>query len=159
MEVYVMIKNHFTATGIVFNLKKEILMIKHNKLQVWLPPGGHVNENELPDDAVLREILEETGITANIISFQQDLPLSSDACRELERPFAVLLEDIEGNGVHNHIDMIYLCEASNDELQLQKSEVNDVGWFSYEQLKLLETFENVSKTISRAVEYVRDKKV
>jgi len=57
-----MIANHFTATGIVFNQKREILMIHHNKLQVWLPPGGHIDENELPTDAVLREVFEETGM-------------------------------------------------------------------------------------------------
>jgi ADP-ribose pyrophosphatase YjhB (NUDIX family) len=140
----------------VFNHNKEILMIKHNKLKVWLPPGGHINENELPEDAVLREVLEETGIRASIISFKQNLSLSDDACRELERPFAVLLEDIENDGIHNHIDMVYLCIATNDELQLQMSEASEAGWFSYEQFKQLETFENVSKTVSRAVDHVRD---
>ena len=40
--------NHFTATGFVFNESGKILMIKHKKLGVWLPPGGHIDENELP---------------------------------------------------------------------------------------------------------------
>jgi ADP-ribose pyrophosphatase YjhB (NUDIX family) len=52
-----MTKNNFTATGIVFNSKKQILMIYHNKLQVWLSPGGHIEENEILDDAVLRKII------------------------------------------------------------------------------------------------------
>jgi ADP-ribose pyrophosphatase YjhB (NUDIX family) len=42
-------------------------MIYHKKLQVWLPPGGHMEENEIPDDAVLHEIYEETGIKAEIL--------------------------------------------------------------------------------------------
>ena len=50
-----MIQNHFTATGIVFNESGEIPMIKHKKLGVWLPPGGHINENELPCEAVVRD--------------------------------------------------------------------------------------------------------
>ena len=65
--------NHFTATGIVFNSAKQVLMIFHKKLQVWLLPGGHIEENELPDDAVLREIYEETGVKAEILSNRQEL--------------------------------------------------------------------------------------
>ncbi|WMJ87421.1 NUDIX hydrolase [Anaerocolumna sp. MB42-C2] len=149
-----MINNHFTATGIVFNSKKEILMIHHNKLHVWLPPGGHVDDNELPDDAVLREIFEETGIRAEIINNKRSLPLTD--CKELEIPFVILLEDMEGDGTHNHIDMIYLCKAINEDYVPQEIEVNGIGWFSFEQIKELKTFDNVIKTISQAVEFIKE---
>jgi len=131
-------------------------MIYHNKLRVWLPPGGHIEENELPDKAVLREILEETGIKALIISDKQKLTLSDKFCKELECPFTILLEDIERNKTHNHIDMIYLCIAvnENEELLLQKSEINNIGWFSFDQIKKLKTFENVKELISKSVEYI-----
>jgi len=149
-----MIFNHFTATGIVFNSKNEILMIHHNKLQVWLPPGGHIEENELPDDAVLREIYEETNIKAEIISNKREIGLKDSHCRELEIPFTVLLEDIEGNGTHNHIDMIFICKAVNEDLIPQKNEVHGIGWFTYEEIKKLKTFENVIKSISKAIDYL-----
>ncbi len=35
-------KQHFTATGIVFNENNEILMVHHKKLGVWLVPGGYI---------------------------------------------------------------------------------------------------------------------
>ena len=149
-----MIQNHFTATGIVFNSKNEILMIHHNKLQVWLPPGGHIDENELPDDAVLREIYEETGIQAKIIPNCISLNLSSNHCQELATPFAILLEDIEMNGLHNHIDMVYLCRALNENLVPLESEVNAIGWFTYEEITKLKTFDNVIKTIAKAMKFV-----
>jgi ADP-ribose pyrophosphatase YjhB (NUDIX family) len=81
------VRNHFTVTGIVFNTENKILMIHHNKLRVWLPPGGHIEENELPDDAVLREIFEETGIRALFLSETQKLEPSNENCRELQSPF------------------------------------------------------------------------
>jgi len=149
-----MIINHFTATGIVFNSKDEILMIHHNKLQVWLPPGGHIEENELPEEAVLREIFEETGIRAEIMPTIQNLDLKSKLCKELNLPFVVLLEDIEGNGTHNHIDMIFICTAINEDLLPQESEIHGIGWFAYEEIKQLETFDNVAKTIKRAIEHL-----
>ena len=154
-----MINNHFTATGIVFNSKKEILMIHHNKLKVWLPPGGHVDDNELPDDAVLREIFEETGIKAKIISNKRELALSSKHCKELEIPFIVLLEDITGDGTHNHIDMIYLCEAINEELVPQETEIHGIDWFTIEQFDELETFDNVIKTVIQALDFINSNKV
>jgi len=130
-------------------------MVFHKKLNVWLPPGGHIEEDELPDDAVIREILEETGIRVKIKSLKQDIDISNkDSCRELERPFIILLEDIEGNGKHNHIDMIYICSALNDEFTPQKLEVSDIGWFTLDEINELETFDNVKQTIKKAYEYL-----
>ncbi|MCL2835041.1 MAG: NUDIX domain-containing protein [Treponema sp.] len=147
------IVNHFTATGIVFNSKKQVLMIYHNKLHTWLPPGGHVEENELPDDAVLREIFEETGIRAKILPNREELRITDGRCRVLERPFIVLLEDIEGNGRHNHIDMVYVCTTQDEEFKPQKSEVSDIGWFTVEQVDKLKTYDNVKQAIAKAVDY------
>ena len=63
-----MVRNILTATGLVFNENKQILMIKHKQHGKWLPPGGHVDENELPCEAVAREVLEETGISVQVLS-------------------------------------------------------------------------------------------
>lgn len=150
-----MLNQHFTATGIVFNCRGEVLLIKHRKLHVWLPPGGHVEENELPDDAVLREIYEETGIRAEILPNKRGLSLSSEHARELETPFAVLLVDIEGDGKHNHIDLIYACKAMNDVFVPNENEITDAGWFSCDQICDLETFDNVRKTIICAARTTR----
>jgi len=144
-----MIRNHFTATGIVFNSNNEILMIHHNSLRVWLPPGGHIDENELPEDAVVREIFEETGIKTEIIPIVRGI----ESCRELALPFTMLLEDIEGNGTHNHMDMIYLCNAINEDFTPQENEISGIGWFSFEKIKELKTFDNVTETIAKAIEY------
>lgn len=134
-------------------------MIHHNKLKVWLPPGGHVDDNELPDDAVLREIFEETGIKVKLISNKRELALSDKRCRELETPFIVLLEDISGDGTHNHIDMVYLCKAINEELVPQEKEIHGIGWFTIEQLKTLDTYDNVIKVVIRAVDFINSNKV
>lgn len=152
-----MITNHFTATGIVFNSERKILMIHHKKLHVWLPPGGHVEENELPDDAVLREIFEETGIRARIVSNKRDLSLRDKFCRELEIPFLVYLEDINGDGTHNHIDMIYVCEAVNEDIIQQEAEVRAAGWFTAEEVERLDTYDNVIKAVKKAMEFINSK--
>jgi len=152
-----MTQNHFTATGIVFNHAGDILMIKHKKLGVWLPPGGHIDENELPCDAVLREIFEETGVKAQVISASRGVGVGNEAhCKELPNPFVILLEDIEQTWLHNHIDLVYLCRAIGGELIKSDSETDDIGWFTPEAVMQLDTFENVRKTVAAAAKHMSE---
>ena len=51
---------HFTVAVFVVHAGR-VLLHYHRKLGRWLPPGGHIEDNELPDDAARREVLEETG--------------------------------------------------------------------------------------------------
>jgi len=69
-------------------------------------------------------------------------------------PFIILLEDIKGDGTHNHIDMIYICNALNEEFCLQECEVSKIGWFTSEQIKHLDTFDNVRMTVAKALEFI-----
>ena len=56
---------HFTATGFLSHDGRTAL--HWHRLGKWLPPGGHLEENEDPVQTVLREIEEETGIPARVI--------------------------------------------------------------------------------------------
>jgi ADP-ribose pyrophosphatase YjhB (NUDIX family) len=54
----------FTASALIIadEAEPKVLLMKHPKLGLWLPPGGHVEWNEDPHQAVLRETKEEVGI-------------------------------------------------------------------------------------------------
>jgi len=43
--------------------KGRVLLIRHRRLGVWLPPGGECLLGERPQDAAARELAEETGLT------------------------------------------------------------------------------------------------
>jgi 8-oxo-dGTP diphosphatase len=45
---------HFTASGIVL-ADEQVLLVEHRKLGMWLYPGGHIEPDEDPVQAVLRE--------------------------------------------------------------------------------------------------------
>ena len=91
-----------------------VLLHWHQKVKAWLPPGGHVDENEDPVQAVLREIEEESGIIAEIVSTSPDLTL--DYPTQVAPPFTIMVEDIDDpiQGFHQHIDMIYFCRPVSD---------------------------------------------
>ena len=102
------LERHFTATGFVVD-KKSILLHWHNKLNMWLPPGGHIEPGEDPEQAVIREVLEETELEVKVINtgpeLQQNYP------QQVAPPLTILIEDIDDPilGFHKHIDMIYVC--------------------------------------------------
>lgn len=56
------------AVGVVFDeTKTQVLLIKRNDVPVWVLPGGGIEEGESPEQAVVREVEEETGLQVEII--------------------------------------------------------------------------------------------
>ncbi len=55
------------VTGLIFNEKHEVLVVKHTYRQrAWSLPGGYMNQKEHPKEALMREIKEECGFTVSI---------------------------------------------------------------------------------------------
>lgn len=111
-----------------------------------MPPGGHVDEDELPEDAARRECKEETGLDVEIISdSQQDYFLeNASEGRILKKPIAFLLETIEARPDHNepaheHMDFVYLARPmdENQPLQLMESEGEELRWFTATEVQAL----------------------
>lgn len=96
----------FTVAVFVAHNDHLILHI-HQKLQRWLPPGGHIEPHELPDDAAIREVLEETGIAIELVGARAPVADYLGQPRQLVRPEGIQLETI-GPG-HEHIDLIYFA--------------------------------------------------
>ncbi|MGL5263632.1 MAG: NUDIX hydrolase [Candidatus Rhabdochlamydia sp.] len=56
------------VSGIIFcSEKKKVLLIKRRDIPVWVLPGGGIEAQETPEEAVLREIYEETGLIVQIV--------------------------------------------------------------------------------------------
>ncbi|HEV2454752.1 MAG TPA: NUDIX domain-containing protein [Verrucomicrobiae bacterium] len=59
-----------TVGGLIFNSKNEVLMIRtHKWSNLWGIPGGKIKYGETSDEALRREILEETGLEISGIQF------------------------------------------------------------------------------------------
>jgi ADP-ribose pyrophosphatase YjhB (NUDIX family) len=51
-----------SVTGIIFDTHDRILLVRQTEGGVWSAPGGAVDPEETPADAVVREVWEETGL-------------------------------------------------------------------------------------------------
>lgn len=101
-----LISRDFTVAVFVVH-ERCVLLHHHPKLGRWLPPGGHIEPHELPDDAALREVMEETGIAVELIGSRglpEDFPGQP---RQLVRPAGIQLESISPG--HEHIDLVYFA--------------------------------------------------
>ena len=104
------VRRHFTATGFVVR-DGCVALHWHPKVRAWLPPGGHIEPNEDPVQAVKRETLEETGIAVEVAPTSSAPSLGIEYPRQVAPPYAIMVEDIHDpvEGFHQHIDMIYFC--------------------------------------------------
>jgi 8-oxo-dGTP pyrophosphatase MutT (NUDIX family) len=145
---------HFTVAVFVVQAGR-VLLHYHRKLGKWLPPGGHIEHDELPDDAACREVLEETGIRVRLVG-GRGLPIQ--APRQLVLPAGVQVEDIYPG--HQHIDLVYFAVPDPDDVEAAEvdprlAESDQVGWYDATELAALGANDEIQAWARRAIAEVR----
>jgi 8-oxo-dGTP pyrophosphatase MutT (NUDIX family) len=128
---------HFVATVYVVNDGATVLHT-HDRLGMWLPPGGHIDRDELPHEAARREVREETGLAVDLLAETGDV--TAETVRSLPEPAHLLLEDInvhDGRVGHQHIDFVYFGAVADRQLDpaAGESPAADWQWFTPEELR------------------------
>lgn len=107
--------HHLTASAFVVSARGVVLH-RHRLLGIWLQPGGHVEATESPEEAALRETLEETGLIAHhrdpVELFQVD-----------QHP---------GPKGHTHYDLRYVVVAPPLDPSPPANESPEVDWFDFD---------------------------
>lgn len=119
---------HFVATVYVVE-GGATLLHEHERLGMWLPPGGHVDRDELPHEAALREVREETGLDVDLVAPTGGF--DTGTVRSLPRPQHVLLEDInvhDGMVGHQHVDLVFYGRATGRSLSPGEGERPASAW-------------------------------
>ncbi len=107
-----------------------VLLIHHRNLNKWLPVGGHIELDEDPEIAALREAKEESGFAIELIGERP--PTSGNGTRALIAPRFLDIHYI--SPTHEHIGMMYLARPKNGQLTLAAAEHHDIHWCSSEEL-------------------------
>lgn len=107
---------HLTASAIVVS-ERGVVLHRHRRMGIWLQPGGHIDPGEPPEDAAVRETIEETGLAA------------------AHPPGGPQLIHVDVHATtfgHVHLDLRYLLCAPPDEPSPPPEESQTVCWFSWE---------------------------
>jgi len=102
---------------------RSILLVDHIKAQLWLPPGGHVEYNELPHDTVMREAKEEFDMRAAFLYGNT-------------HPFFVTVTQTVGlTPGHTDVSLWYLLRGNiHDRLYFDRSEFTDIEWYTFDEI-------------------------
>jgi ADP-ribose pyrophosphatase YjhB (NUDIX family) len=142
----------FTATTFVVHEDRTLLLL-HRKLGKWFPPGGHIDPHELPDQAALREVREESGLEVELMAQSSWL----GAVQILPQPYCILLENISSE--HQHIDLIYFAHVRGGNLAHAEREAHAARWFTWEELADPEIAEDIRELGRRAIEVYRQVRI
>ncbi len=126
-------KIDFTVAIFVVDHGK-VLLIHHRKLDKWLPLGGHVELDEDPEQAALREAREESGLDVELLGERP--PTTEPGTRALIGPRFLDIHRI--NDTHEHIGMIYWARPINGSTTLAIEEHHDIRWCAATELDALQ---------------------
>jgi len=134
-------RRHFCASVFVINPEnKKILLIMHKKNHKWTQPGGHIDDDETPEEAALREVYEETGLRVRLLG--ERFPREDDFIRPLG-----IQRNRHSDG-NTHVDIIYAAVPNNEvNPVINAEEESAVRWFSREELDYIDCFPDIKITM------------
>jgi ADP-ribose pyrophosphatase YjhB (NUDIX family) len=119
---------HYTATTYVVE-GDAVALHEHEGLGKWLPPGGHVDRDELPHEAALREVREETGLDVELVAPVDDI--ASATSEPLPQPQHFHLADVNVHDEfvgHQHVDFVYYARAETRAIDPAAGEQSADAW-------------------------------
>jgi 8-oxo-dGTP pyrophosphatase MutT (NUDIX family) len=116
-------KIDFTVVIFVVHDQK-ILLVHHRQLDQWLPLGGHIELDEDPEQAALREAREESGLEIELLGERP--PTTAQGTRGLISPRFLDIHRITEK--HEHIGMIYWARPKSGIIALSANEHHDICW-------------------------------
>ena len=111
--------------------KNKILLVKEGKGPqngLWGLPKGSVDEGELPQLAVKRELREECGIEAEVLGL-----VGLRECLIKQTPA---------------IFMAYLVDSKNSVIKIDNDEITDYGWFEVKDFQTLPWISEAMKELA-----------
>jgi len=120
---------HYCASVLVIQDNK-VLFLKQEKSNYLLTPGGHVEEGELPQEAAVRETLEETGLQIELLE-KPDEKARTQIAEPLPMPLAIRLVPCRDK---KDIDFIYTAKVIGGELKINE-ESTEAKWLSRQEIQ------------------------
>jgi 8-oxo-dGTP pyrophosphatase MutT (NUDIX family) len=141
---------HFSATVYVVNIINgvpKVLLHLHKKHNAWYGLGGHIEVNEDPMEAAVREAKEEAHINVTLIPPHKSL-IKTKYADELIPPILLFDQNIDND--HRHIDHIYVG-TTTDEVQMNEP----FKWCSASDLESMDLQDDTRYIALEAISYFK----
>jgi len=119
----------FTASVFIVHGGK-VLLHMHTKLGKWLQPGGHIELDEDPNQAAIREVKEETGLDVSLVGAPRIPELAGHPNDIIPPKF---LNRHPYNATHEHVDLTFFATVLGGELVPENGV--QIRWFTREELE------------------------
>ena len=116
-----------SVTGIILDEKSRILLLRHSEGDVWVAPGGSVEPNENPADALIREVWEESGLLVEPVKI-----LGVFGGEGFEVTYK------NGDRV-SYVMTVFACKVTGGKLKADGVETLQAGYFSREEIVSIQT--------------------
>lgn len=120
-------KPRATAAAIIEKNNKILLALRNTEpfKGCWAIPGGHIDFGETAEQAVIREVKEETGLKIKPVFF---------------RYFDEIFKHIDAKGV-KHVNfhavvLVFSCSFRGN-IRIDGKEIADLKWFAHKDIKNL----------------------
>ena len=119
-----------SETFIVY--KNTVLLRKHDKYNIWLSVWWHIELDEDPNEAAIREVKEEVWLDISLYKEKSKSPFFDDTI-SLIPPQYINKHRINDN--HEHIALIYFAKSKTNKLNLSDKEISEqCKWFDKKEL-------------------------
>lgn len=127
-----------TVGALVVNEKGEVLIVRSKKWNdKYTVPGGHIELGERAEDAITREVKEETGLDTEPVKL------------------LIVQQAIYPKDYHKHehfIFMDFVCKAKSSEVRLDGRELQSYVWVKPEEALKLDLEEYTQNFVLRYLE-------
>lgn len=119
-----------TVSALLYTKEFEVLLHRHKRFNIYLGPGGKVEDNEHDSSALVREVYEETGIVLNTkldkLDYQRIALLSPNSVVEIAL-------DSGSEILYDHTYFVRVSQEIRHQ-QLQTESDNEMGWYDIREV-------------------------
>ncbi len=127
--------------------KDKVLIRLHEKHQIWIAPGGHVELDETPEAAAIREAKEETGLDVELYAGNRlSAEKGTGQLQPLIPPMFMNVHAV-GDGGHRHLSLVYFGTAETDAVtQPENHEKTVCRWMTRAEILAAADMEDTIKS-------------
>lgn len=124
----------YSSRAIITDRDGNILLVKHGSHKPYTLPGGHLEENETFQEAVIREAREELDIVIDLIGL---VTIYQEAgIKSLPAPVRVQTIEYENErGPQRKYEEFFLAHIVSGAVNIDSHEIASFDWFTLEQIR------------------------